>query len=332
MRIALGPVLVVAIAGLAACDANEDDWVLRGQEVEFDDQGARPTGTEQRPVQATDNDKPAIYGGDPVSSCGWPTVVSLGGACTGTLIHPEIVVYAAHCGTNYGSIRFGDDISGADDGFNVETQYCRTYPGYSGSGQGVDFAYCRLVDPVDDFPIVPPLMGCETDALEPGAAVGVVGFGKADNGPYGIKREVYTQLNAITNNNEADVGGNGKDSCQGDSGGPVFIELDDGSWRVFGITSYGGACGTGGYYSMMEIGMRWFESDSGLDLTPCHDAEGNWDPGPKCAGFPIDPANGGGPWPSCEGGPLSGASATCGVAHDGSEPEPPPRARATAPS
>jgi hypothetical protein len=326
----------IALFGLAlclgACDSEGEARPMRGDGIHLEDEDPDAgAGGEERPVEAPDEDQtPAIYGGSPVASCAWPTTVSLGGACTGTLIHPELVVYAAHCGTNYGSIRFGDDISGSDDGFSVATQYCRTYPGYTGTGNGVDFAYCRLAQPVDQYPIVPPLMGCETDVLEPGQGVAVVGFGNADNGPYGIKREVYTQLNSITNNNEAFVGGGGEDSCQGDSGGPVFVQLADGSWRAFGITSYGGACGTGGYYSMMHIGMPWFESDSGLDLTPCHDAQGNWDPGPGCTGFPEDPATGGGSWPSCSGGPLSGASATCGapIANDpdpAPEPDPEPQ-------
>ena len=302
--------------GLGGCDLEEDGRPVRGDGISFeDDEDAADGDTEH---------EERIYGGGPVASCGWPTTVSLGGSCTGTLIHPEVVAYAAHCGTNYSTIRFGDDISGANDGFSVGTEYCKIYPGYTGTGKGVDFAYCRLVKPVTDFPIVPPLMGCETDALQPGAPVAVVGFGNADNGPYGVKRQVYTQLNQITNNNEAFVGGDGKDSCQGDSGGPVFLQLQDSSWRVFGITSYGGACGTGGYYSMMHIGMPWFEQDSGLDLTPCHDAEGNWSPGPDCGGFPQNAGAGGGSWPSCNPGPVSGASATCGAPYAEPAPEPEP--------
>ncbi|HLT34914.1 MAG TPA: trypsin-like serine protease [Enhygromyxa sp.] len=309
--------------GISGCDLEQGEPVARGPDGELEDQG--PTGTEQRPLAGPEEpaDEPVIYGGKPVASCGWPTTVSLGGSCTGTLIHPELVVYAAHCGSNYKSIRFGDDQSGNNDGFSVATKYCRTYPGYSGNKKGVDFAYCRLSKPVENFPIVPPLMGCETSVLKPGAEVAVVGFGQADAGPDGLKREVYTKLNSIKNN-EAFVGGNGKDSCYGDSGGPVFIQLDDGSWRAFGITSYGGDCGTGGYYSMMHLGMSWFESDSGIDLTPCHDAKGNWDPGPSCGDFPLDPADGGGKWPSCASGPLSGASSTCGAPNGDPNPNPDP--------
>jgi hypothetical protein len=195
------------------------------------------------------------------------------------LIHPQIVAYAAHCGTNYPSIRFGDKISGGG-GFSVATSHCRKYPGYTGTGKGNDFAYCKLAQPVANYPIVAPAMGCETDMLEPGQAVTLVGFGNADNGPYGVKRQVVTQINQITSKNEAFIGGGGEDTCQGDSGGPAFVQLGDGSWRVFGITSYGGTCGTGGYYSLMHLGVPWFESDSGIDVTPCTDESGTWNPGP----------------------------------------------------
>lgn len=149
---------LVLLPGLTACDDPFDDHAA-----------ARPSETQGE----GEGEIPVIYGGGPVSSCAWPTTVSLGGSCTGTLIHPQLVAYAAHCGTNYASIRFGDDISGNTDGFSVATQYCRRYPGYNdlGIGNGVDFAYCKLAQPVEQFPIVPPLMGCETEVLQsPGRA------------------------------------------------------------------------------------------------------------------------------------------------------------------
>jgi MYXO-CTERM domain-containing protein len=257
-----------------------------------------------------------IYGGTEVASCGWPTTVSLGASCTGTLVHPELVIYAAHCGTHFGSVRFGESVQGGP-GRDVPTQYCRAHPGGDANlGAGTDIAFCKLAQPQTDITIVPILMGCETDVLAPGREVVVVGFGQADNGPYGIKREVTTTINSV--GAEASIGGGGKDSCQGDSGGPVYVRLSgipgaDDTWRVFGITSYGGACGGGGMYSMMHRGIEWFESESGIDLTPCHDSSGNWDPGPDCGQFPLDPQSGGGAWANgCSAGPLGGYSQACG--------------------
>ncbi|WP_434427152.1 trypsin-like serine protease [Nannocystis pusilla] len=259
------------------------------------------------PVEPTE-----IYGGVDTVTCGWPTTVSMLGQCTGTLVHPEVVIFAAHCGSGYSGVLLGESINGPKR--QVPTEFCQTFPG-GGPGNGQDFAFCKLSQPQLDIPIVPILMGCETDILQPGQQVTIVGFGNADTGPYGIKREVVTTINSITGNNEVDIGGNGKDSCQGDSGGPVFVQLADGSWRVFGITSYGGACGTGGMYSQMHRGIDWFEQQSGIDLTPCHNADGTWNPTPACKGFPLNPGVTNGDWGTgCGGGEVGGQSVTCGSA------------------
>jgi len=276
-----------------------------------------------------------IYGGTEVAYCGWPTCVSLQGSCTATLVHPQVIVYAAHCGTGYSSIRMGETVSGGD-GRTVPIQSCTTRPG-GGAGGGIDHAFCILAQSVDDVTIVPILMGCETDVLQPGKNTTIVGFGDADNGPYGIKREVVAPINQITGDNEAFIGGGGLDSCQGDSGGPVYVQLTteegyDDTWRVFGITSYGGACGTGGYYSMMHIGMEWLESESGIDLTPCHDADGTWNPTQDCFQFPKDPAAGGGTWAEgCASGPLGGYSSTCGPPFNSEPDDAPPIVTITSP-
>lgn len=306
----------LALIGLAAaCDLPEDGrdgdpWVGEG---EVDPPDSLPDNTE--PLPTTE-----VYGGTDVVSCGWPTTVSLGGSCTGTLVHERVVVYAAHCGSSYSSVRMGESIYGGP-GRTVPTQSCRIKPG-GGPGGGDDIAYCVLAQAVDDVPIVPILMGCETeDYLQAGQTVTVVGFGEADTGPYGVKREVTTVLNGITPAGEAHIGGGGKDSCQGDSGGPVFVQTDDGGWRVFGITSYGSGCGGGGYYSMMHNGISWLEDETGFDLTPCHDVDGAWNPGPDCGGAPMSPASGSGTWANgCSGGAAAGYSATCGAPY--ADPDP----------
>lgn len=269
-----------------------------------------------------------IYGGTDVVSCGWPTTVSMQGSCTGTLVHPQVVIYAAHCGAGYNSIRFGESIDGGP-GRTVATQFCSTYPG-GGPGNGRDFALCVLAEPQNDIPIVPILMGCETSILTAGREVVAVGFGSANTGPYGIKREVWTDFGFITNDDEAFLGGGGEDTCQGDSGGPVYVRLPandngDDTWRVFGVTSYGSVCGGGGYYSMMHIGIEWFEATSGFDLTPCHDADGTWSPTPQCGQYPMNPHNSGGTWANgCDPGPVGGLSAICGAPFDASSDVDPP--------
>jgi MYXO-CTERM domain-containing protein len=264
-------------------------------------------------LQDVPEDPQAVYGGTPVATCGWPTTVSMEGSCTGTLVHPLVVVYAAHCGPGYSQIGLGENINSPKRKLNVD--FCDTF---GGNQFGTDYAFCKLTEPVLDIPIVPILMGCELDILKPGQEVTIVGYGEADAQPnYGVKREVVTTINSLANN-EAYIGGDGKDSCYGDSGGPVYVQLADGTWRVFGITSYGnGGCGSGGYYSMIHNAVQWIEETSSIDITPCHNADGSWQPGPDCKGFPMDPGPGGGDWGmGCGGGPVGPSSATCGKPFD----------------
>jgi hypothetical protein len=271
-------------------------------------------------------DPSAIYGGGPVGACDWPTTVSLGG-CTGTLVHPEVVIYAAHCG-GISEVFLGDSVY--EQGRTVYPEFCDVYPG-GGPGYGNDWAVCKLSEAITDIPVTPPLMGCETELLVEGQPVWIVGFGNTDDGNFGVKYEAQTVFHYIQND-EAFVGGGGIDTCQGDSGGPVYIQLEDGSWRAFGITSYGDGCGGGGWYSMMHTGMQWFEETTGVDITPCHDADGTWNPGAQCTGFPMDPGTGAGSWPSCDAGALSSWSASCGEPFMATDDDAPPTVSITSPS
>ncbi len=97
-----------------------------------------------------------------------------------------------------------------------------------------------------DVPIVPPLMGCEVDALQPGAEVTIVGYGatQANLGEFGwedvegvgTKRLTIQTLEQVFLETLFLLGG-GSSACPGDSGGPAVIQLEDGSWRVLGAGS-----------------------------------------------------------------------------------------------
>jgi secreted trypsin-like serine protease len=250
--------------------------------------------------------QPRIYGGTASAVCGWPSAVELDIGCTGTLVAPTVVISAAHCvgfGAPPSAIIFGE--SDTSPAKSIGVTECVASPDYDGNSAANDISYCLLSEAVTDVPLVPILMGCEADEmLTAGTPVTIVGFGMDESDNYGTKREVVT---AITNVQDGELfaGGDGKDSCSGDSGGPVFVRLDDGTWRVTGITSYGGECGTGGVYGMMHDNVDWVEQETGIDVTPCFDADGTWNPTTECADAPTAPGTSGGTWSAgCDEGDV----------------------------
>lgn len=272
-----------------------------------------------------------IIGGTKVKSCHWPSAphIQVGsGLCTGSLVHPEIVVTAAHCNANIRTITFTDSIrASSPQRFSVE--YCKSHPSWTSEkaslGKHVDFAFCKLSKPATDVQITPIMIGCEEDYLKPGAEIYAVGFGKIignDNKSSGTKYQVKTTFNGFSSSHggEIKIGSSGKGSCHGDSGGPLYAKLpadkfgEDAGWRVFGVTSWGdNTCPGPANYGRLSKFVPFIEKTSGLDITPCTDADGTWNPSESCKGAPLDPFAASGTWQDgCKAGPVGGFIASCG--------------------
>lgn len=259
-----------------------------------------------------EEEDPLIYGGSPVEQCQWPTAVAMvkGGAlCSGTLVHPQLVTFASHCGKP-DVVSFGE--TATSPARMVPVDHCK------GFNQGVavgpkDYAYCKLAQPVTDVPITPPVYGCEVDELVPGRSVRIVGFGATDDMQIGIKYAAETTI--VKLEDMLFIGGEGTGAWSGDSGGPAYIRLADGSWHTIGIVSGGTGAGETSQYVPLHDVVPVLEEESGVDITPCHDVDGTWNPGEDCGFFASAPMGTGNDWANwCgESDPLTGWSATCGA-------------------
>jgi hypothetical protein len=268
-------------------------------------------------TEAIETRSAPIVGGEPTAPCAFPTTVSYRSRmalCTATLVHEKLITVAKHCIENDTPI----DISFGDTPLmparRVAIASCKGIDTF-------DFAYCILAEEVTDVPIVPILFGCEKQVITIGANVVLVGFGLIGPNtpsPGSQKRWVETSISEILPTSVV-VGDETHGACFGDSGGPAYIKLADGSWRVWGVTHgglEGAVCGARSDYLYTPAFVEWIEQQSGLDVTPCYDAKGLWNPGPKCTGFPMNPEVSDGTWASMctENLLLSGPSSACGDA------------------
>jgi secreted trypsin-like serine protease len=239
-----------------------------------------------------------LSGGELAGTCQYPSVVSFRGyetKCTGTLVHPEVMVTAAHCleGAAGIRVRFGEAFSPRER--IVDSASCSMHPEYQRSRAAAhDIGVCRLVSAVTDVPITPLAVGCELDRVQPDAEVTMVGFGITDTGDdFGSKRAAVTTVASEMEDDgtlaigSADVGG-----CLGDSGGPALMRYPDGVWRTVAVLSTNPTCGTGpGRFVSVRDHVAWLEAAAERDLTPCHDADETFVGGLECRAFEADPVD-----------------------------------------
>lgn len=196
-----------------------------------------------------------IISGSPTGAANWQGVVLVmagGGMCSGTLIHPQVVLTAGHCVKTYDSTtgRSRDytsrpgrvSVSSGASAFRSTRlgtgQTIVTHPSWTGEllANSGDLSLIKLTSPVNtnnfptyklrDFPA--PTDGEKGLLVGYGATGGYEGSGERRSGD-------TTLLSVDSDVIETGVPAN---TCQGDSGGPLFTK-QNGEWVVTGVTSFG---------------------------------------------------------------------------------------------
>lgn len=244
----------------------------------------------------------SILGGRDAERGSWPNVVWLDVGCSGVLVHPRVVLYAAHCGVDVTSVWTGEELDldrshesvevVGSNGTELGVERCGAYPNASVFSDN-DLAYCILRVPLL-VPVAPIIAGCERERIDFDQDAILVGYGfdALAGGVSGKKRYVEAPI-AVTGES-FQIGDADRGTCAGDSGGPAFIRLptsdpDAEGFRLLGVLSSGevGACGSGSYVDVARF-VDWLEEELQLDLTPCTDSIGTWNPSPRCAEANLD--------------------------------------------
>lgn len=287
---------------------------------------------------SSEEDPLRVTGGVDAKTCAWPTVVYLKTAfpgkpgsyaqCTGTLVHPEIILYAAHCGKAV-EVVFGENRVKGQKLVQADFAKNEVNPRYKKvTDQAIDWAYIRLKKPLTGVPMTPIAAGCELAKLQKNrGAVTFVGFSPNNSKQASaVKlRWANTRIKNVSTG-QVTAGGARVTACGGDSGGPLMAQLEDGSWRTIGIAStLAGGCGSSNGYNTYSMVRRslvdWVSKRSGIDITPCYDLSGKPTPSVECdkwMAFKGDPKSPKGTRPNkCNEADKVFAKDACGVPDSG---------------
>lgn len=170
------------------------------------------------------------------------------GMCSGILIAPNVFLSAAHCFDDGDKIK-SVKVSFAGKKYNATKWYVN--PAYNGDSEKGDISliYIKEVAPYSPFKLVSKNYKPSKNEISVMIGHGIANFNPYIVGFYGgfatISKTTQSGIYIAYSSKFGE-----SNTCNGDSGGPLAV-YEDGSWRLFGTTSYGDDdyCG---YYSKAE--------------------------------------------------------------------------------